>query len=289
MKNYLLVFLFVFVNFSVFAQLQTVAVATFDGTGGVSSDEAQVVTELFITELVSTGAVNVVDRNNFARIMTEMKFQSSDWASNDRTIELGRALNAGFIIRGQLMKMGSKIYWTATMIDANTAQVISSAREQFEDFDNIFRRLPAFCQQIVSKLPPPNYFIGKWQSTKEGKVLILEFKSDMSINVERYDFLEEYSSPRDGLDRTSYTGTGTGIYSYDSNQITISVNLIFPRIRNNSHWYKSDNESWSITFPYSFFDNKNRFNFPEDNGFRVNATNSAYVIRHVYNSFVRIK
>lgn len=63
-----------------YAQEQKIiAVATFDIMGNaVTQDEADAITELFITELVSTGKVSVVDRANFDKIVKEMKFQASD-------------------------------------------------------------------------------------------------------------------------------------------------------------------------------------------------------------------
>jgi len=286
MKKIFVVVMLLLCSFSLFAQLPTVAISRFDGTG-VTSEEAQVVTELFIAELVSTGAVNVVDRNSFDRIMNEMRFQDTDWASSNRTIELGRALNAEYIIRGQFMQMGSRLFLTATMINANTAQIVSSAREQFENLDNIFRRLPAFCQQIIERLPSPNLFIGKWQSTIAGfgYICILEFKQDMSIVVDRFDWQSDCST--NGYTRTVHRGRGTGTYTYNSNEITISLNITFPEGRR----LFSDNYNRTIILPYSFSDNNNRFNFSQNRGFLLNGyegspSNAPY---HYYSSFTRIR
>jgi TolB-like protein len=139
-------------------------VATFDVMGGITTGEAQVVTELFMAELVSKGSVNVVDRVNFDKIIAEQKFQTGDWSNPQKTAALGQALNAGYVIRGQLMKMGAVIYWTATMIDIKTAQVLYSAREQVGNLGEVFGKLPAFCAQILDKIPEPNYFVGTWNS-----------------------------------------------------------------------------------------------------------------------------
>ena len=89
----------------VFAQ-KSIAVSTFDITGGaVSSEEAEAITELFISELVATGKVNVVDRANFDKVIEveEMKFQSSDRSNSDKISQLGKALNANMVITGQLI------------------------------------------------------------------------------------------------------------------------------------------------------------------------------------------
>lgn len=136
----------------VFAQ-KSIAVSTFDITGGaVSSEEAEAITELFISELVATGKVNVVDRANFDKVIEEMKFQSSDWSNSEKTIALGNAVNANMVVRGQIIKLGSKMYLSSTIIDLKTANVLSSAREQFNSLDDIFGLLTNFATKTVEGL-----------------------------------------------------------------------------------------------------------------------------------------
>lgn len=135
-----------------FAQ-KSIAVSTFDIIGGaVSSEEAEAITELFISELVATGKVNVVDRANFDKIIKEMKFQSSDWSNSEKTAALGNAVNANMVVRGQIMKLGSKMYLSSTIIDVKTANVLSSAREQFNSLDDIFGLLTTFATKTVEGL-----------------------------------------------------------------------------------------------------------------------------------------
>ena len=137
---------------TMFAQ-KSIAVSTFDITGGaVSSEEAEAITELFISELVATGKVNVVDRANFDKVIEEMKFQSSDWSNSEKTIALGNAVNANMVVRGQIIKLGSKMYLSSTIIDLKTANVLSSAREQFNSLDDIFGLLTNFTKKTVEGL-----------------------------------------------------------------------------------------------------------------------------------------
>ena len=247
MKKAFLSLLLVFTAVFVFAQqLPTVAVATFDITGGITRNEAQVVTELFMTELVSKGSVRVVDRVNFDKIIAEMRFQTTDWSDSQKTAQLGRALNAQYVIRGQLMKMGNVVYWTATMIDVNTAQVLYSAREQMNDLGEIFGKLPAFCAQMIANMPLPNYFIGRWRGTTyDGRFnCILEFKNNGSVVVERYD------AYWNGV----VSGRGQGSYSFDSTGIRININLIgFPSDAGTRY------SSFILDSPYSFDGSKHSF------------------------------
>lgn len=132
---------------------KTMAVATFDITGNaVSSDEAESITELYIAELVSSGKVDIVDRNNFNKLLKEMQFQTSDWANSEKTVKLGTAIGAKVISRGQIIKLGSKMYLSATVIDVNTAGVVSSAKVQFDSIDSVFDILPNFVKTITENL-----------------------------------------------------------------------------------------------------------------------------------------
>jgi TolB-like protein len=134
-------------------KLPKVAVSTFDITAGaVNGEEAEAITELFISELVSTGKVDVVDRANFDKIIKEMKFQASDWSNKEKTAALGNAVNATMVVRGQIIKLGSRMYLTSTIIDVKTASVLSSAREQFNSLDDIFGLLTNFAKKAVEGL-----------------------------------------------------------------------------------------------------------------------------------------
>lgn len=132
---------------------KVIAVATFDITGNaVTQEEADAITELFITELVSAGKVSVVDRANFDKIVKEMKFQASDWSNSEKTAALGKAANAQLISRGQIIKLGSKLYLSSSVIDVKNAKVLSSAREQFNSLDDVFGLLGNFANDTIAKI-----------------------------------------------------------------------------------------------------------------------------------------
>lgn len=146
----LLAFAALFCSAAIAQEQKVVAVATFDITGNaVTQEEADAITELFITELVSTGKVSVVDRANFDKIVKEMKFQASDWSDSAKTTALGNAANAQLISRGQIIRLGSKLYLSSSIIDAKNAKVLSSAREQFNSLDDVFGLLRDFTNAIA--------------------------------------------------------------------------------------------------------------------------------------------
>lgn len=152
MKKLILLIIMVFSAVFVFAE-KNLAVATFDiSNNAVTKDEAEAITELYITELVATGKVNIIDRVNFDKILKEMNFQNTDWSDSGKTTELGKVINADYIARGQIIKLGSKMYLSATIIDVKTAKVLSSARKEFESLDDIFGLLTNFAKDAVEGL-----------------------------------------------------------------------------------------------------------------------------------------
>ena len=56
---------------------------------------------MYRAELVSTGKVYVVDRDNFNKLLKEMNFQAGDWADSEKNIRLGAASGASVISRGK--------------------------------------------------------------------------------------------------------------------------------------------------------------------------------------------
>lgn len=157
MKKIILALIALLFTALVFGQIEpkSMAVMTFDVKGNVvSSDEAEAITELYITELVSTGRVSVVDRTNFNKLLQEMQFQAGDWADSEKTVKLGTAAGAEVICRGQILKLGSNKFLTATVIDVKTAKVLASANAQFDSIDDIFGVLTTFASDIADGVCP---------------------------------------------------------------------------------------------------------------------------------------
>ena len=140
MKKIILLTVFVVIASagSVFAQSRTMAVMPFDVVGNaVTADEVEALTELYISALTDTGMVKILDRTNFDKIMKELSFQTSDWSNSEKTAKLGQALNAKFISRGKIMKLGSKLTISVSIIDIQTAENVASTKASYSDIDDL--------------------------------------------------------------------------------------------------------------------------------------------------------
>ncbi len=153
MKKIVLVLLFAVCATIALSAARNIAVMTFDVAGNaVTEEEAEGITELFISELASTGKSTVVDRANFDKIIKEINFQNSDWSDKEKTAKLGKAINASIIVRGKITKLGSRIYLSVTFIDIVTAEIISSGREEFFRLDDIFSQLGYLAKDLLAGL-----------------------------------------------------------------------------------------------------------------------------------------
>jgi TolB-like protein len=140
------------------AIVPAIVVSTFSTRGqAVTTDDAESITELFIAELAKQSGVRVVDRTSLDRVVAEMRFQASDLSNPQKTARLGAALNAEFLVRGQINQLGSQISVAITALDIKTLEIVSSSTEQFDmNFifmsgnTSIFRKMPGMASSIAS-------------------------------------------------------------------------------------------------------------------------------------------
>jgi TolB-like protein len=133
----------------------------------LTADDAESITELFVAELAKTGKLRVVDRTSLDRVIAEMNFQLSDWSNPQKTGQLGSALNAEYMVRGQLNQLGDRIIFVLTAQDIRTLEVVSSSNEQFSIasifdgsknnwgqylYNNIFDKMPNMAEAIAGTI-----------------------------------------------------------------------------------------------------------------------------------------
>jgi len=192
MKKVLILYILLLVVFPVFAQavltarLSTVGILPFETQGtGVNQADADEATRLVIAELSSWGTMNVLSGN--------------------------QAQDAEYLVKGQISRANNRIVLNATTSAAGSGRALNASKEEAASLSAI--PFDSFCAQIAENIPYPNYLLGKWRSTIDmidGPVVcIMEFRSDRSIRVERFDTWEHK-----GSDSLKYQAIGTGSYTY---------------------------------------------------------------------------
>ena len=165
MKKFLITAVFAFIGSYVFSQQPVVAVAPFDVISGISATDANMITRVFYIRLGNTNRVTLVDRSVVERVIREQQFQLGDWSNQQKTAELGEALNADWIVRGEMEAFGSNILVTVQFYDIRTFRFmggtdlrLANAEEAYDKIDPMVERLIATIAE--NPAPPPALRIG---------------------------------------------------------------------------------------------------------------------------------
>jgi TolB-like protein len=159
MKKFVFYLVLIFTAGIVFGQanVPAIVVSGFSARGqAISSADAESITELFIAELAKQGGVRVVDRSVINQVVREMRFQTSDWSDPNKRARFGEALNAEFIVRGQISQLGPQITIAITAMDIATFEVVSSSTNQFDIntiYDTNARDRYGYRSDIFIKMP----------------------------------------------------------------------------------------------------------------------------------------
>jgi hypothetical protein len=181
----ILLFLFLIYSFNVvYAQrIPVVGIMEFEAGGGVSSADIGNISGQVISELNSWGTLSVVRGSE----------------------------GAAYVVSVIVSRQGNLVVLEAKTTDAGTQKLLNASRETAASVKEI--NIVSFCGKITEKVPLPNYLLGIWQATlnmPDGPVVcIMEFKSDRTVRVERYDTWEHKQN-----NALRYEGYGNGAYSY---------------------------------------------------------------------------
>jgi TolB-like protein len=144
------------------AQQPVVAVAPFDAISGISTADANIITRMFFIRLGNTSKVKLVERDVVDRIIQEHLFQKGDWVNQQKTAELGKALPADWIVRGELEKYGesNNILISVQFYDIKTFEFkggdylrIASADEAYDKMEPLVDSLIKTISDTVAVKP----------------------------------------------------------------------------------------------------------------------------------------
>jgi TolB-like protein len=96
----------------------------------VSATDVETLVTLLENAIRRTRRFDMVDRGALEDLMKEHRFQMSDWSSDTKSAQMGKVLNANYIVRGTVGKLGSNLFVTARVLDVNTARILDDAEMQ---------------------------------------------------------------------------------------------------------------------------------------------------------------
>lgn len=133
----------------------TCAILTFDAKGGVSKDEASLLTDRFSIELDKTGAYLLTPREKLGEVLQEQKFSRSDNCSaTDCAIEAGKLLGAQFMVYGSLGRVGSTYTVNAYVVNVENGATVKTANYDMRaEVDDLLTRGMAAVVRKLLGLP----------------------------------------------------------------------------------------------------------------------------------------
>jgi len=243
MKRALFCIFAIFICMGLFAQQPVVAVAPFSAISGISATDANMITRVFTIRLGNTQKVSFVDRSIVERVLQEHKFQAGDWSNQQKTAELGKALNTDWIVRGELEKFGNNILVTVQFYDIQTFRfmggadlLLANAEEAMQKMDPLVNKLI----ETIAAVPVKHPLFGLWGSS-DG--LTLEFKNDGTFicgNLKRStsDTVRN-SQPSYGppwvTTEAEFLLTGDGTYTYTDGFLSLKYLLSGSKTTNQSY------------------------------------------------------
>jgi TolB-like protein len=135
-----------------YGQQPVVAVAPFDAISGISATDANMITRVFFIRLGNTNKVSLVDRNVVDRVLREHSFQAGDWSNEQKTAELGKALNSDWIVRGELEKFGSNILVTVQFYDIQTFRFMGGGDLRIANIDEAYDKMDPLVDKLVQTI-----------------------------------------------------------------------------------------------------------------------------------------
>ena len=133
-----------------FGQNTLVVVPLQNRSGSGIASDVETITELLGNAVARTRRFDVVDRAALEDVMREHKFQMDDWSSDSKSVEMGRVLNANYIVRGQVSRLGSNLVVTGRILDVNTARILGTAEMQLYSIDDAYELMGPFVQELTA-------------------------------------------------------------------------------------------------------------------------------------------
>jgi len=152
-KKVLFMVLTLFSVAAAFAQQPVVAVAPFDViSNAVTVEQADMINDVFFIRLGNTRAVNLVNRSIVERVLREHRFQADDWSNENKTAELARALNANWIVQGNIRRSGNFLLIIIQFYDIQTFEFKGGTDLRLANADEAYDKMDPLVESLIQTI-----------------------------------------------------------------------------------------------------------------------------------------
>ncbi len=111
-----------------FGERKRIAVMYFDGPG-LDENISRTTTYLLEGKLGNSPFVDLIERNHIEKVLSELKYQMSGLTKSS-AVEVGKHLNAKYILIGSVNKLGGLLIITAKLVNVETSQIVGTREVQ---------------------------------------------------------------------------------------------------------------------------------------------------------------
>jgi formylglycine-generating enzyme required for sulfatase activity len=149
MKKGIIILLLIGLAAAAFGQ-NALVLAPLQNDGGVEAGQIQSLTRLLENALQRTRKFDIIDRGAAEDILREHGFQLSDLSDTRKTAELGKLLNANFLVRPSVMPLAGDLFLESRIVDVNTARMLNSAEVRIKyNLSDAYEKLGAFAAELA--------------------------------------------------------------------------------------------------------------------------------------------
>lgn len=116
---------------------------------GVSEGEMKSIVFFLSDTIFKTDKYQVIDSSQRNTLLSEMDFAMSGCTDEACQLQMGKMLAAQFIVVGSLGKVGSRIMFSARMLDVETSRMVSSSSGIYKSIDDLLDNLERFAEELT--------------------------------------------------------------------------------------------------------------------------------------------
>ena len=146
-KRYIFIILLIFSSFLFSQEKIKVAVLPFSS---VNEEEGDTVSSIFANELSKRKVYTVLTRNSqMEKAMKELNFQRNGLTDENTIAEIGKALNAQYVMAGSISKLGRNNTLVVSMINVETLENLTGSSRSFRNMEDVIQYVPQIVNEIT--------------------------------------------------------------------------------------------------------------------------------------------
>ncbi len=143
------------------SNLKTLAMFPLTSEGEATEGERDVLAQMLSIELANSGKYAVVVRtSSLSNVMRELKIQREGFTDEATIIEIGQAINADYVLYGEVTKFGAESYISTYIVDVAKKTQDIGAYDSYDKVENIVALIPELTYKLA-KVSKKDFYLNK--------------------------------------------------------------------------------------------------------------------------------